>query len=313
MIRSKDMFTGTESNRQSEYMQGLLLRRSVSADFAALSQAGKARHNNQDRYFVGQLGRMFETVLSNVPKPLLPMRVEERGYGMLVADGMGGEAAGEVASSMAVNLLLNFVISAGKWGRRIDKQEAREIVQRARQFMAQVHDALLKKGEAEPRLAGMGTTLTVAYSFGDELVIAHVGDSRAYLFRQSKIYQLTRDHTLVQQLVDAGYLSPKEAARHHFRHTLTNVLGGRSGSVKTDIEHFRLEDQDRLLLCSNGLTEMLDAAAISRVLGSTPDVNAACSRLIELALDAGSSDDITAVLAQYTIADSTIGKISPGF
>jgi PPM family protein phosphatase len=282
-------------------MQGLLLRRKVRADFAALSHVGKTRRNNEDHYYVGQLGRELETLFSNVPASLLPRRVEERGYGMLVADGMGGEAAGEVASSMAINLLLNLVIAAGKWGRNIDKQEAREIVQRARQFLAQIHSELLKKGKAEPHLAGMGTTLTVAYSFGDELVIAHVGNSRAYIYRKGTLHQLTRDHTLVQQLVDLGHLSPRVAARHRFRHTLTNVLGGKSGSVRADIEHFRLEDQDRLLLCSNGLTDMLDAAAIGQVLGSMSDVKAACSRLMELALDAGGGDDITAILAHYAI------------
>jgi PPM family protein phosphatase len=294
---------GQNTDQPSEAPESLLLRRRVRADFAALSHVGKARKNNEDHYFVGRLGRVLETVLSNVPASSLPTRVEERGYGMLVADGMGGAEAGEVASSMAINLLLNLVIAAGKWGRSIDKQEAREIVQRAKRFITQIHSALLKKGEADPWLAGMGTTLTVAYSFCDELVITHVGDSRAYLYRNGELHQLTRDHTLVQQLVDRGHLSPQAAARHHYRHILTNVLGGKSGSVEAEIEHFRLQDQDRLLLCSNGLTDMLDEAAISQVLGSMSDANAACSRLIKLALDAGGADDITAVLAHYTITD----------
>jgi protein phosphatase len=302
MVYSNDVDTaGPNTNQPSEAPESLLLRRRVRADFAALSHVGKGRKNNEDHYFVGRLGRVLETVLSNVPASFLPTRVEEQGYGMLVADGMGGAAGGEVASSMAINLLLNLVVAAGKWGRSIDKQEAREIVRRAKRFLTQIHSALLKKGETDPWLAGMGTTLTVAYSFCDDLVITHVGNSRAYLYRSGELHQLTRDHTLVQQLVDRGHLSPQAAARHHYRHILTNVLGGKSGSVEAEIEHFRLEDQDRLLLCSNGLTDMLDEAAISQVLGSMSDVNAACSRLIELALDAGGADDITTVLAHYTV------------
>jgi len=275
----------------------------VRADFGALSHVGKVRQSNEDHYLAGRLGRVLEPVLSNVPASLLPARVEEQGYGMLVADGMGGTAAGEVASRMAIVLLLNLVLAAGKWGRSIDKQEAKEIVRRVETYYAQVHSALVKKAEADPSLVGMGTTLTAAYSFGDEVVIAHIGDSRAYLYRHGELHQLTRDHTLVQLLVDRGRLSPTAAARHHFRHVLTHVLGGKSRSAEADIEHFRLEDQDRLLLCSDGLTDMLDDATIGQVLGSVADVRAACSRLIELALEAGATDNVTTVLAHYTITD----------
>ncbi len=276
-------------------------RRTVRADVSALSHAGKVRKNNEDHYLVVRLRRVLEPVLSNVSAALFPGQVEEEGYGLLVADGMGGAAAGEVASQLAIRFLGNLVVAAGKWGRSIDRQEAKEIVRRAGEYCAQIHAALLQEAEADPSLVGMGTTLTVAYNFCDKVVIAHVGDSRAYLYRSGELHQLTRDHTLAQLMVDRGQLSPKAAARHQFRHVLTNVLGGKSGPVAADIEHFQLEDEDRLLLCSDGLTEMLDDAAISQVLASVSDVNSACSRLVDLALDAGGKDNITTVLAHYTI------------
>ncbi len=278
-------------------------RRRVRADVSALSHAGKVRKNNEDHYLVVRLRRVLEPVLSNVSAALFPGQVEEEGWGLLVADGMGGAAAGEVASQLAIRFLGNLVVAAGKWGRRIDKQEAREIVQRAGAYCAQIHAALLKEAEADPSLAGMGTTLTVAYNFCDEVVIAHVGDSRAYLYRDSELHQLTRDHTVAQLMVDRGQLSRSEAARHQFRHLLTKVLGGKSGPVTADIERFHLEDQDRLLLCSDGLTDMLDDATIGQVLASVSDVKAACNRLVELALDAGGKDNITTVLAHYTIEE----------
>jgi PPM family protein phosphatase len=276
-------------------------RYKVRADFGALSHVGKVRKNNEDHFLIARLGRAMEPVLSNLPPSVLPSQVEEHGYGLLVADGMGGAAAGEVASRMAVRLLLDLVLEAGKWGRRIDKQEARELVRRVEKYFGEIHSALISEAEANPDLAGMGTTLTVAYSFCAELVIAHVGDSRAYLFRRGELHQLTRDHTLAQALVDKGQLTRQEAARHHFRHILTNALGGKSGPAVADIQLCRLENQDRLLLCSDGLTDMVDDATISRVLASAPDARSGCSSLVELALEAGGKDNVTMVLAHYNI------------
>lgn len=302
MKATNDADTGNLTTADvGEISETLLARPKVRADFAAQSHVGKVRKNNEDHYLVTRLSRLLEPALSNIPASSLPTLVEEQGYGMLVADGMGGAAAGEVASKMAVTFLFNLIIAAGKWGRRIDKQEAREIVRRAETYCAKINSALVNEGKADPALSGMGTTLTVAYSFCDELVIAHVGDSRAYLFRNGELHQLTHDHTLAQVLVDQGRLSPQAAARHRFRHVLTRVLGSRSGAPQVDIEHLRLEDRDRLLLCSDGLTDKLEVAAIHEVLASTADVRTACSRLIELALDAGGADNITAVLADYSI------------
>jgi PPM family protein phosphatase len=301
MVHSDDVDTLGPDTSKPTGIPELHPRRKVRADVGALSHEGKIRKNNEDHYLVVRLRRVLEPVLSNVSASLFPGQVEEEGYGMLVADGMGGAAAGEIASQLAIRFLGNLVVAAGKWGRRIDRGEAREIARRAGEYYAQIHAALLKEAEADPALAGMGTTLTIAYNFCDELVIAHIGDSRAYLYRRGELHQLTRDHTLAQLMVDRGQLSRREAARHHFRHLLTKVLGGKPGSVAADIEHIRLEDQDRLLLCSDGLTDMLDDTTISQVLASAEDAGTACSRLVELALDAGGKDNITTVLAHYTI------------
>lgn len=278
---------------------GLCLSSMVKVDYSALSHVGKVRRNNEDHYLVARLGRSLEPLMTNVPADALPGKLDEFGYGMLVADGMGGAVAGEVASRMAVSLLINLVIDAAKWGRRIDEQEAKGLMERLVRYYSEIHSALVQRAESDPHLSGMGTTLTVAYSFCSDLFIAHVGDSRGYLFRDGSLHQLTRDHTLAQELADRGQIPPEAVARHRFRHILTNVLGGHSGPVDTEIQHLRLADSDRLLLCTDGLTDMLDDGTIADVLNRCDDPAEICRALIDLALEAGGKDNVTVVLARY--------------
>jgi protein phosphatase len=273
----------------------------VQVDFGALTHVGKVRTNNEDHYLVGRLGRSIEPLMTNVPADELPGRLAEYGYAMLVADGMGGAAAGEVASRMAISLLLSVVADTAKYmRRRIDEAEARAVMDRLVGYYDKIHSALAQQAEADSALHGMGTTLTVAYSFCSDLFVAHVGDSRAYLFRQGRLHQLTRDQTLAQELADRGEIPPEAVARHRFKHVLTNVLGGRSDRLETQILQFRLANLDRLLLCSDGLTDMVDDASIAEVLRRTEDSNGACRELVDLALAAGGRDNITVLLAGYS-------------
>jgi len=271
----------------------------VEVDLGAFTHVGKVRENNEDHYLVARLGRSLEPLMTNVPPEHLPRRLDEVGYGLLVADGMGGAAAGEVASGMAVNILINLVGDAAKWGRRIDAEEAKALMERLGGYYSEIHSRLIEQAQADPRLSGMGTTLTVAYSFCKDLFIAHVGDSRAYLFRQGDLHQLTCDHTLAQALADRGQIAPEAVAGHRFKHVLTNVLGGNAGPVQTEIQHMRLEQGDRLLLCSDGLTDMVVDADITRVLNLIQDSGKACHALVDLALDAGGRDNVTVVSARY--------------
>jgi protein phosphatase len=216
---------------------------------------------------------------------------------------MGGHAAGEVASRMAISHLLNMVIEADKWGHRIDEEEAKAVLKRIEGYYNGVHDALTKRAQSEPSLMGMGTTMTLAYSYCSDLFLAHAGDSRACLYRNGHLHMLTHDHTLAQELADRGDIAPEAVPRHRFRNILTNVLGGHSGPVDTDLQHLHLRDKDRLLLCSDGLTDMVDDDAISGVLGGTEDSGAACRQLVDLALEAGGRDNVTVVLARYSFPE----------
>jgi protein phosphatase len=276
----------------------------VRIDVAALSDKGKVREQNEDHYFVARGGRHIATLLTNIPSTDIPTRFEETGYLIIVADGMGGHSGGEVASRMAIATLLNIVLHMPDWILRLDEEHAQKVMERAAERYKKVHHALQEKARLDPKLRGMGTTMTAAYSIGDDLFVAHVGDSRAYLFRDGKLQLLTHDQTQAQLMADIGVISQKEVARHRLRHVLTSALGGTEKAVKVDIQRLKLTNADRLLLCTDGLTDMVDDAGIAGVLASQESAHEASRRLMDLALEKGGKDNVTIVLARYSIPES---------
>jgi protein phosphatase len=222
---------------------------------------------------------------------------------MIVADGIGGHAAGEIASRMAISALISLALELPDWILRADEGHAGEIERRSRTRVQEVGAMLVARAESEPALAGMGTTLTAVRSLGRDLMITHVGDSRAYLFRAGALHRLTRDHTYAQLLVDVGHLAPGDVASSPHRHLLTNALGGSITDVQVDTDRVRLEDGDRVLLCSDGLTDLVDDATITSILKGTTRSNEACQRLVQQALDNGGRDNVTVIVAGYRLPD----------
>ena len=223
------------------------------------------RENNEDHFLVTRLGRTLQTTRSPAcPRRDVPARTEEVNYVMVVADGMGGHAAGEVASRMAISALVSLALDVPDWIFKVDEEHALEIQRRSRKHVQEVGAMLVERGRRDPALRGMGTTLTAARSLGRDLMITHVGDSRAYLLRAGGLHRLTRDHTFAQLLVDTGQLAPGDVAGSRHRHVLTNALGGSSEDVHVDTDRLQLEDGDRLLLCSDGLTDLVDDETITQ-------------------------------------------------
>jgi PPM family protein phosphatase len=274
----------------------------AQVELAALSHPGHVRPNNEDSYFVARSARSLQTLLTNLPAGHVADRFEEAGYGMLVADGMGGMAAGEVASRLAVSTLISLVLDTPDWIMRAGEPESERLLQRITERYYRVDAALKEEADAVPSLKGMGTTMTLAFSLGRELFLGHVGDSRAYLRRGDALVQLTRDHTFAQALADIGVIRADEVTTHHLRHALTRALGGRGGPVKADVQRLRLRDGDQVLLCSDGLTDMVEDAAIGAVLGGAGTAADACQALLERALATGGKDNVTVVLARYRFA-----------
>jgi serine/threonine protein phosphatase PrpC len=275
----------------------------VRVDVSALTHAGHVRPNNEDQFFVTRLTRSLETMLTSLPAGDVPARADEVNYFMVVADGMGGHNAGEVASRMAISALVNLGLQVPDWFFKVDEEHVPEIEGRARRIVQRVASELTERGHRDAALRGMGSTLTAARSFGRDLLIAHVGDSRAYLFRAGRLNRLTRDHTYAQLLVDTGQLAASDVAASRVRNILTNVLGGSDEHVEVDVDLMRLEDGDRLLLCSDGLTDLADDDAIANTLSGTESSNEACTRLVQLALDNGGRDNVTAIVAAYLLPD----------
>jgi protein phosphatase len=285
---------------------------SVRIDFGAVSDTGKVRPKNEDHFLVAKVNRKQEVLLTNVPADQLPALPGEEGYTMIVADGMGGMAAGEVASRMVITTGLRLFQKSPKWGFKINRKEAHELFDRVNAYLQEMDRTLTERSEADRRLFGMGTTLTAAYSVGSDLFIIHLGDSRAYLYRKSELKQLTRDHTVAQAMADAGYIAPEAVRYHTKKNVLTNFLGGRHGKVKADVRWLRVLDEDRLLLASDGLTDMVDDASIARILAAHEQSSSAAQSLLEEALLRGGKDNITVIVARYSIPTPTHSNSETG-
>ena len=275
----------------------------TNVDFGAVSHKGKVRPNNEDSFLVMRFERGMQTLLTNLPTDQISDRYQERGYAMFVADGMGGMEAGEVASRTAIGTLVDLIIQTPDWIMRSDAERAEEVLRRMEERFGQLPDALNKRVNSEPNLSGMGTTLTMAVSLGADLVIAHVGASRAYLFSDSQLLHLTSDQTVAQLLADTGVIRREEVSKHHARRVLTGAITASGERAEVELHHLKLIDGDQLLLCSDGLTEMVTDAQISAELEKQGPAENACRALVDLALERGGHDNVTVVLGRYRIPE----------
>lgn len=272
----------------------------VAVDWAALSHPGLVRAVNEDHYLLVRAGRFLRTVATSLPEGVIPAEFGEVVYGIAVADGMGGETGGEVASRQAIAHLLQLVLSTPDWIIGLGEPEVDKALDRAVQRFRTVNEAVVEVGQ-EWHLTRMGTTLTMAWSLGTELFVAHVGDARVYLFHGGALRRLTRDHTVAQVLADTGQITPEELVTHRLRKVLTRVIG-RTGKGEPDVLRARLADGDRVLVCTDGLTDMVDEAAIAAELGRGAPASETCRRLVDAALQAGGKDNVTVAVAGYRIA-----------
>jgi protein phosphatase len=270
----------------------------VRVEFGARSERGRHQPQNDDHYLILRTGRHEETLLSNIPDNELPPRFDEFAYGMVVADGLG--RAGGVASRLAITTLVNLGVYFGKWNVRIDEATAEEVMGRAERFYRDVDSALVQASKYRP--TGLQATLTTVYSAGDELFFAHVGHSRAYLFRKDELLQLTHDHTVGGDRPSHPMSTDVPVAARDRHHPLTEAIGraGASGP-KIDVERVGLLDGDVILLCTNGLTDTVPDARIAQVLRSHQSPDDMCRELVSLAVESGGEDDATALIAAYTI------------
>ncbi len=252
---------------------------SLTVTFAAATDVGRRREHNEDSYLTLTVERCHLD-----KKEVVAL--------LAVADGMGGHAAGEVASKLCLQVFAAHLLPAIQdWLHHRDPNWHAALKEAATEANRQVF------AEAQALRNNMGTTLTAAIIAGNKVVFVNVGDSRGYVLQDGKLRQITKDHSLVQQYVDAGLLTPEEARWHPQRNIITQAIGIEP-TVQADIFEVSLRPNDLVLLCSDGLVDMVDDAEIERVLLSEPDLTAAAQTLVRLANDAGGDDNITVLIAR---------------
>lgn len=232
------------------------------------SDIGKRRKSNQD----------YTATFTNQKNQLLA----------LLADGMGGHQAGDIASRQAVE-----EIGIAWEATTIDDSE--KAVQWFLQHIQQANQRIFEKGQSQPTLSGMGTTLEVVTLLDNHLALAHVGDSRIYLFREQRLIALTEDHSLVNALLKSGEITQEMAENHPRKNIITRSLG-MPGSLEVDVAIHKIQDHDQLLLCSDGLTNMVSEPKIAQILLEAASLQDASQRLIEEANAKGGLDNITVLL-----------------
>jgi PPM family protein phosphatase len=280
-----------------------LMVQALQVDVAAVTDRGKKREANEDAYSLFRIGRFAERIGSNIPESELPSVYETRAWALGVADGMGGHAAGEVASKDALVELQRLALKKPRWLMSLDDPETREreiqeFFDRTKMYLAGVHAAILDEAVQDPGKRGMGTTFTLAYLVGLDLFIVHVGDSRVYRMHGGKLTQLTHDHTVAQRLADAGVIAQESVATHPERNRLTQVVGGSGGWIRGETHHVRLEAGDMLLLCSDGLNAVVHDDEIAHCLAGATSSESACRDLVERTLAGGAPDNVTVVVAR---------------
>jgi len=257
----------------------------MTLQFAAQSNAGLIRSNNEDSFLVdGKLG-LF-----------------------IVADGMGGHSSGEVASKMAVELIgSNFSTLLRRQAQQQDSTQALfvennpKLSEPANHLVASIRMAnhfIFESAAKYPPNHGMGTTVVALYAQPDSYTLAWVGDSRIYLVRHNHIQQLTTDHSLVQEQVTKGLISSDQAEKSEFKNILTRALGA-AGAVEVDAVEIPPADDDYILLCSDGLTRMVPDEKILDTIVSVKKPKEICAQLIDAANEAGGRDNITAITLSY--------------
>lgn len=255
------------------------------------TDVGRTREHNEDAFVVADLSTNNATLQPEVRRHVLG----PKGTLFMVADGMGGAAAGEIASAMAVEVVLSELREKWIGG---NSNESGEFVRAIKRATVAANQQIHNFAASHTEYRGMGTTATVAGLMGDTLYVAQVGDSRAYLVRDGVARQITKDQSLMQKLIEAGELTEEEAAQSERRNIILQALGPEP-LVKIDMTHQQVRRGDVLVLCSDGLSGQVSKDEIARIVSEEADLVSACKRLIDRANENGGPDNITVIAARF--------------
>ncbi len=259
------------------------------AEIFGISNVGLIRHDNQDSFLIANL----ETGdIATTSAPSL-VSVHTAPFILIVADGVGGAASGALASSIATETILS---ELHRWWHKVPKRTPESVEAALKRGIDIANKAIFQTATTTPEHHGMGTTTTLTLVLDGEAFIAQVGDSRAYLVRKGAAKQLTKDQSFVQRLIDAGRMTAKEAAQSEHRNIILQALGPEE-KVVTDFYRVKLESDDILVLCSDGLSNQVSAEEIGRITKGAGRPDDICNALVEEALHTGAPDNVTVVAA----------------
>jgi protein phosphatase len=275
-------------------------RKPVRVDVQGRTDQGRVRSNNEDQFLIADLERTLVLQESSVFRGAEAVLSGPRqGHLLIVADGMGGYEGGEVASAVAVEALMRHALEKMPWFIKATPAAEHELAEGLRAALQDCHERVRAAARERGLDVRMGTTLTVAYVVWPRVYVLHAGDSRAYLYRSSGLYRLTRDHTMSQRLVEQNVMTEEQAARSRYQHVLLNTVGGQSERVQAELHQLELQRRDVLLLCTDGLTGELDDDQIAARLGRGGPVGRIADDLIHAANEHGGHDNVTVVIARF--------------
>ncbi len=249
-----------------------------------MTDEGIKRDHNEDNYFLDKDSGIF-----------------------IVADGIGGHQAGEMASGLAISILSQHFKELGK---RIDSLSENEIISNIKNIISSLNREVFKQSLRKSEYNGMGCTLVSALANKNSIYIANIGDSRAYLLRKNLFKQVTIDHSLVGNLVLAGQITPAQARKHPMKHIITRHIGMEEDQIP-DVYRLPFRDSDRIILSTDGLTDMVSDKVISSMISRDDDIENICSSLVKLANKNGGEDNITVIIIQRGRFDAEIYKKKP--
>jgi serine/threonine protein phosphatase PrpC len=289
-------FPYQESDRLLCPEHNALFEPKLLAEIFGSSNVGLIRHDNQDSFMIANL----ETGdIATISAPTL-VSVHTAPFILIVADGVGGAASGALASSIATETILS---ELHRWWHKVPKRSPESIEAALKRGIEVANKAIYQKANSSPEHHGMGTTTTLALVLDGEAYIAQVGDSRAYLVRKGSAKQLTKDQSFVQRLIDAGRMTQKEAAQSEHRNIILQALGPEE-KVVSDLYRVKLENDDVLVLCSDGLSNQVSAEEIGRITRGASKPEEICKALIDEAMHTGAPDNVTVIAARLRAVDS---------
>lgn len=269
--------------------------RDEEVDVFGLTHTGKVREHNEDQFLICSLHKQIEIHQTSLPSvDQIPLKGERLAFLALVADGLGGHAAGEEASRTALETLTRYINYSLECYYTSDPAKESEFLEQLYISVMECHAAVREEAEKQPELRGMATTLTLLMAIWPRAFIVQVGDSRCYRFRNGELTQVTKDQTVAQDLIDKGMLSEDKAEQSRWSHVLSSAIGGKYARPAINI--IDLQWNDVLLLCSDGLTNFVSHDQIYNRLLHMKSAKDACKNLVHDALEGGGGDNVTVVV-----------------